>query len=116
MPSDFVDRPERAFPELVEYLEVAEGHLRTLRLLDGVEVGSSARGPGVGRSPFVRWSSAGLRAALALLWCDSAGVSASRNAFCAAPPKRPRQKRADNETRANEMRRIRGVEATGLRL
>ncbi len=79
MPSDFVDRPERAFPELVEYLEVAEGHLRTLRLLDGVEVGSSARGPGVGRSPFVRWSSAGLGAALALLAddrCRSIGVCA----------------------------------------
>ena len=51
MSSDFIDRPERAFPELVEYLEVAEGHLGTLRLLDGVEVGSSARGP-FGTQPF----------------------------------------------------------------
>ena len=89
MSSDFIDRPERAFAELVEYLEVAEGHLGTLRLLDGVLVASGARGPGLGRSPFVRWSSAGLGAALALLWRDSAGLSVSRNAFCAAPPKRP---------------------------
>ena len=79
MSSDFVHSTKSALPELVEYLKVAEGHLGTLRLLDGVEVGSSARGPGVGRSPFVRRSSAGLGAALALLAddrCRSIGVCA----------------------------------------